>query len=91
MLANSTVSQSQNTISHANHVELMTARTVLHAAPISTMNITGLRHSVRGSSLRNASGVELQQHLGVEQTALHPFRGRYAQLLFLSHRGIVLR
>ena len=48
----------------------MTARTVLQTAPISTMNITGLRHSVRGSSLRSASGMERQQHLGVEQAAL---------------------
>ena len=42
----------------------------LQTAPISTMNITGLRHRVRGSSLRSASGSRLPQHLRVEQAAL---------------------
>ena len=63
-LAKTTVSHSHATISQANHDGSVTARTVLHAAPISTMNMTGLRHSVRGLSLRNASGVDFHSILG---------------------------
>ena len=70
-LAKITVSHSHTTISQANHDGSVTARTVLHAAPISTMNMTGLRHSVRGLSLRSASGSRLPQHPGVEQAALN--------------------
>ncbi len=42
----------------------------VHTAPISTMNMTGLRHSVRGSSLRNASGIDFSSIFGIEQAAL---------------------
>ena len=63
-LANSTVSHSQITINHANHVSLLIANTVLQAPPISTMNITGLRHNVRGSNLRSASGVDFHSIFG---------------------------
>jgi predicted dehydrogenase len=50
--------------SQANQLGLMIARTVLHTAPISTMNMTGLRQSVRGSSLRRASGVAFHNIFG---------------------------
>src|SRR5271166_3181781 len=63
-LPKSTVSQSQNTTSQPNHDESRTVSTVDQTAPISTMNITGLRHSVRGSSLRNASGSDLASSAG---------------------------
>ena len=39
------------------------------------MNMTGLRHSVRGSSLRSASGSDFHSILRVEQAALHPAFG----------------
>ena len=63
-LAKITVSQSQTTISQANQDGSVMARIVLHAAPISTMNMTGLRHSVRGSSLRSASGSDFDSIFG---------------------------
>ena len=63
-LAKTTVSQSQTTISHANQIGSTIARTVLQTAPISTMNMTGLRHSVRGSSLRSASGIDFHSIFG---------------------------
>ncbi len=63
-LANTTVSQSQTTIAQAKIEELVIARTVVKTAPISTMNITGLRHSVAGFSLRRASGREVRSCLG---------------------------
>src|ERR1700722_1864214 len=63
-LAKSTVSQSQNTMSQPNHDESRIVSTVDHTAPISTMNITGLRHRVRGSSLRNESGSDLTSSAG---------------------------
>ena len=69
-LAKITVSQSHTTISHANHDGSTIARTVPHTAPISTMNMTGLRHSVRGLSLRSASGSDRPQHLRIQQAAL---------------------
>ena len=50
------------------------ASTVVNTAPTSTMNITGLRHSVRGSSLPSASGQRRPQHLRVEQPAADPPR-----------------
>ena len=62
--AKSTVSHSQTVISQAKTLGWVTASTVVKAAPISTMNMTGLRHSVRGSSLRSASGSERQSCLG---------------------------
>ena len=63
-LAKITVSHSQTTISQANQDGSMIARIVLQTAPISTMNMTGLRHSVRGSSLRSASGVDFHSIFG---------------------------
>ena len=63
-LAKITVSHSQATISQANQDGSMMARMVLQTAPISTMNITGLRHNVRGSSLRSASGSDLHSIFG---------------------------
>ena len=42
-------------------------------APISTMNMTGLRHSVRGLSLRSASGSDFHSIFGIEQAALNAF------------------
>ena len=59
-----TVSQSQNTMSQPNHDESRIVSTVDQTAPISTMNITGLRHRVRGSSLRNASGSDFASSAG---------------------------
>ena len=59
-----TVSQSQNTTSQPNHDESRIVRNVDHSAPISTMNITGLRHSVRGSNLRSASGRDFASSAG---------------------------
>ncbi|WP_084510499.1 hypothetical protein [Nocardia lijiangensis] len=53
---NSTVSQSHAAISHPNSEGWATAVAVVSTAPTSVTNITGLRHSVRGSSLRSASG-----------------------------------
>ncbi len=63
-LAKITVSHSHTTISQANQDGSTMARMVLHAAPISTMNMTGLRHSVRGLSLRSASGSDFHSILG---------------------------
>jgi hypothetical protein len=63
-LAKRTVSQSQTVIAQANTEGSVTARTVVNAAPISTISITGLRHRVRGSSLRSASGNDLMSCLG---------------------------
>ena len=63
-LAKITVSHSHTTISQANQDGSTIARTVLHAAPISTMNMTGLRHSVRGLSLRSASGIDFHSIFG---------------------------
>ena len=83
----STVSHSHTTVSHANHDGSTIARIVLQTAPISTMNMTGLRHSVRGSSLRSASGSRLPQHLRVEQAALHALVRR-AGLRLRSGSGI---
>ena len=40
--------------------------------PISTMNMTGLRHSVAGLSLRSASGVDFHNCLRVQQTTRDP-------------------
>src|SRR5262249_56152515 len=48
----------------ANTVGWRIARTVVKPEPISTMNMTGLRHSVAGLSLRSASGVDLHSCLG---------------------------
>ena len=70
----------------------MIARIVLQTAPISTMNMTGLRHSVRGSSLRSAPGSRLPQHLRVEQATLHAACS--ARLVFccgLAAESIVVR
>ena len=63
-LAKITVSHSQMTISQANQDGSTIASTVLHTAPISTMNMTGLRHSVRGLSLRSASGSDFHSIFG---------------------------
>ena len=71
-LAKTTVSHSQTVIAQANTDGSITARTVVKTAPTSTMNITGLRHSVRGSSLRTASGRDRMQLLGVEQAPADP-------------------
>ena len=73
-LAKTTVSHSQTVISQANDDGSAIASTVVKTAPTSTMNMTGLRHSVRGSSLRSASGSDRQQLLGVEQPAADPAR-----------------
>ena len=62
--ANSTVSHSHTVIAHANRLGWSTASTVVKTEPISTTNITGLRHSVRGSSLRSASGTDRHKSLG---------------------------
>ena len=87
-LAKTTVSQSQNTISHANHVGSMIARTVLQTAPISTMNITGLRHSVVGSSLRSVAGVDFNSIFGSSRPPwMRPFSGG-ASAAAAGHRGI---
>ena len=45
-LANTTVSHSQTVISQANTTGRVTASTVVKTEPISTMNMTGLRHNV---------------------------------------------
>ncbi len=60
-------------------------------APISTMNITGLRHSVRGSSLRERVRRRLQQHLRVEQAALDPALVGTLSVLLRSDSGIDCR
>ena len=62
---NSTVSQSQNAIVPVNQSGSLSPdekrsrkkMTVVMTLPISTMNMTGLRKSVRGSSLRNESPI----------------------------------
>ena len=59
-LAKSTVSQSHTAMSPANNDGSRTNSRVVRTEPISTTNITGLRHISRGSSLRNASGRERQ-------------------------------
>ena len=46
-LAKTTVSQSQTTMAQAKNDGSTIARTVVNTAPTSTMNMTGLRHSVR--------------------------------------------
>ncbi len=51
-----TVSHSHAVINHANTDGWRIDNTVVAAEPISTMNITGLRHIVDGFNLRNASG-----------------------------------
>ncbi len=63
-LANTTVSHSQIVVTHANTVGWAIARTVVNTDPISTMNMTGLCHSVTGLSLRSASGVERHSCFG---------------------------
>src|SRR5262249_22125810 len=63
-LAKTTVSQSQIVVSQANTVGCTIARTVVKTEPTSTMNMTGLRHSVLGSSLRSASGVDFPNCFG---------------------------
>src|SRR4249919_1524531 len=63
-LAKMTVSHSHTTVSHANHDGLMIARIVLQTAPTSTMNMTGLRHNVRGLSLATAPGVAFHNIFG---------------------------
>src|SRR5581483_6974666 len=63
-LANSTVSHSQNTMSPPNQLGWDSVSTVDHTAPISTTNITGLRHRVRGLSLPSASGTDLSSRAG---------------------------
>src|SRR6478736_3311620 len=63
-LAKTTVSHSHTTVSQANHDGSMNAWIVLQMAPISTMNMTGLRHNVRGSSLRSAPGVDFHSICG---------------------------
>ena len=65
-----TVSQSHTTMSQANQDGSRNARTVLQAAPSSTMNMTGLRHNVRGSSLRNASGSDVHSIAGSSRPPL---------------------
>ena len=74
-LANTTVSHSQNTISQANQLGVKIARMVLQTAPISTMNMTGLRQSVRGSSLRRASGRDFHSSLGSSRPPCTCFLG----------------
>ena len=60
-------------MSQPNHDDVADRQhTSTRRAPISTMNITGLRHRVRGSSLRNASGKRFRQQRGVESAALDP-------------------
>ncbi len=63
-LANTTVSHSQTVISQAKTVGSAIASTVVKTAPISTMNMTGFRHRVRGSSLRSAPGSDRQSWAG---------------------------
>ena len=70
-LAKTTVSQSQTVISQANTLGARSASTVVKTEPTSTMNITGLRHSVRGSSLRERLGQRGEQLPGIEQAAAH--------------------
>ena len=55
-LANRTVSHSQIVIRIAKVEGSRTASTVVKIEPISTMNMTGFFHSVRGSSFANAPG-----------------------------------
>src|SRR5262249_15380801 len=59
-----TVSHSQTVVTHANTLGSAMASTVVKTEPTSTMNITGLRHSVAGLSLRSASGRDFQSCLG---------------------------
>ena len=63
-LAKTTVSHSHTTVSQPNQDGSAIARIVLQTAPISTMNMTGLRHSVRGLSLRSASGSDFHSIFG---------------------------
>ncbi len=65
-LANSTVSHSQTVIHQANTLGSVIAMTVVSTAPTSTTNITGLCHNVRGSSLRSASGSEVNSDRGLK-------------------------
>jgi hypothetical protein len=61
--ANRTVSHNQIAIEPANRDGSRTNSNVVRTDPISTTNITGLRHISRGSSLRIASGNE--RHMSV--------------------------
>ena len=78
-LAKSTVSHSQTVITQANTLGWAMARTVVKTEPISTMNMTGLRHSVAGFSLRSASGVDFHSCFGSSRPPRDPpVRGRSA-------------
>ena len=68
-LAARTVSHNHTTISQANTLGSAIASTVVKTAPTSTMNITGLRHRVRGSSLPNAAGSDVHSIFGSSSPA----------------------
>ncbi len=71
-LANTTVSHSQTVMAQANTLGSTMASTVVKTEPISTMNITGLRHSVAGFSLRRASGVDFHNCFGSSRPPADP-------------------
>ncbi len=77
-LAKTTVSHSHTTVAQANHEGSPIASTVVNTAPISTMNMTGLRHMRRRIELPQRVRQGADQLLGVEQAAadLAVLRGR---------------
>ena len=74
-LANSTVSHSQTTMVQLKIDGCLIAVYRVSRAPTSTTNMTGFLIWTRGSSFLNASGVDLQQYLRVEQPAADPALG----------------
>ncbi len=74
-LAKTTVSQSQTTMVQLKTDEWAMAVPVVSTAPTSTTNMTGFLSWTRGSSFLNASGVDFQQDLRVEQAAADPALG----------------
>jgi hypothetical protein len=69
-LAKTTVSQSQTVMVQASTLESTMDSTVVKTAPTSTMNMTGLRHRERGSSLTSASGSDLHSCWGSSRPPL---------------------
>jgi hypothetical protein len=85
-LANSTVN-SHITISQPNTLGSTTVMTVVKIAPISTRNITGFFHNVRGIQLAQGVRRRCPQHPRVEQATLHTVLSR-AQTRRLLARGV---
>ena len=89
--ANSTVSQSQIAMRIENALGVTIAATVTTTDPTHTTNMTGLRSCARGSSLRNASGVDASSWRGLNAPAwtAPPARGT-AAVVGLSWRSTVM-